>query len=67
MPTTVLTAIGGLGLFLLGMLILTDGLKNLVGGRLQAFLARRTNSPVSGAFAGAVMTAVLQSKSISVA
>jgi phosphate:Na+ symporter len=63
MPTTVLTAIGGLGLFLLGMLILTDGLKNLVGGRLQAFLARRTNSPVSGAFAGAVMTAVLQSSS----
>jgi phosphate:Na+ symporter len=60
---SILTAAGGLGIFLLGMLVLTDGLKNLVGGRLQAFLARRTQSPASGAVAGAVMTAVLQSSS----
>jgi Na+/phosphate symporter len=37
MPTTVLTAIGGLGLFLSGMLILTDGLKNLVGAACRRF------------------------------
>jgi phosphate:Na+ symporter len=63
MTVSVLTAIGGLGMFLLGMLVLTDGLKNLVGGRLQAFLARRTQSPASGAVAGAAMTAILQSSS----
>ncbi len=60
---SILTAAGGLGIFLLGMLVLTDGLKSLVGGRLQAFLARRTQSPASGAVAGAAMTAVLQSSS----
>jgi len=63
MTVSVLTAIGGLGIFLLGMLVLTDGLKKLVGGRLQTFLARRTNSPLSGALSGAATTAVLQSSS----
>lgn len=63
MMTSILTATGGLGIFLLGMLVLTDGLRSLVGGRLQAFLTRRTQSPLSGAFTGAIMTAVLQSSS----
>ena len=60
---SVLSATGGLGMFLLGMLVMTRGLKSLVGGRLQVFLARRTQSPASGAAAGAIMTAVLQSSS----
>ncbi len=60
---SMLTATGGLGMFLLGMLVMTRGLKSLVGGRLQVFLARRTQSPASGAVAGAIMTAVLQSSS----
>lgn len=33
----VLPAIGGLGLFLLGMLILTEGLKGLAGGACIEF------------------------------
>ncbi len=56
----VLGAIGGLGLFLLGMAILVDGLKSL-GGR--AGIARFTRSPLSGAVTGATATALVQSSS----
>ena len=57
-------ALGGLGLFLLGMLILTRGLRDIAGGSLQRMLARFTDSPLRGAAAGAVTTAVVQSSSV---
>ncbi|UUX49555.1 Na/Pi symporter [Nisaea acidiphila] len=56
-------AIGGVGLFLIGMLILTDGLKSLIGDSQRRLLAAFTNSPVSGAATGALTTAVIQSSS----
>lgn len=59
----VLPAIGGLGLFLLGMLILTEGLKGLAGGALRRILTRFTKSPYSGAATGALTTAIIQSSS----
>jgi phosphate:Na+ symporter len=59
----VLQAAGGLGLFLLGMLIMTDGLRGLAGDALQRILRRLTRSPASGAAAGALVTAVVQSSS----
>lgn len=55
--------LGGLGLFLLGMVIMTDGLKQLAGNYLRSILTRYTNSPASGAITGAVSTAILQSSS----
>ncbi|GHF12667.1 hypothetical protein GCM10017044_03290 [Kordiimonas sediminis] len=61
--TQVLTAIGGIGLFLLGMLILTDGLKSLTSRVLRKVLATYTQSPLSGAVTGAGMTALIQSSS----
>ena len=61
---TLLTkAAGGLGLFLLGMLIMTDGLRTLAGDALRHMLMRFTRTPLSGAMTGAVTTAVLQSSS----
>ncbi len=63
MNTDIMLAIGGVGLFLLGMLILTDGLKDLSGNALRRALARFTTNPVSGAATGAVTTAVIQSSS----
>ena len=63
MVTSLLTAIGGLGVFLLGMLLLTDGLRALASDRLQRFLNNYTQTPISGAIAGALSTAVLQSSS----
>lgn len=56
-------AIGGVGLFLLGMQMLTDGLRQLAGGTMRRTLAKYTRTPVSGAVAGAVTTALIQSSS----
>jgi phosphate:Na+ symporter len=58
-----LHALGGVGLFLLGMIWLTEGLRGLAGAALRRLLARFTRSPVSGALAGAAATAVIQSSS----
>ncbi len=63
MTTGILIALGGLGVFLLGMVIMTDGLKAIAGDTLRQSLARFTKSPTSGAVTGAIATAVLQSSS----
>lgn len=54
---------GGLGLFLLGMITMTDALKALAGDSIRSALMRFTRSPVSGAMTGATSTALLQSSS----
>ena len=54
---------GGLGLFLLGMIVMTDGLKALAGDVIRDALMRFTRSPVTGALTGACSTAILQSSS----
>ena len=58
-----LQAIGGIGVFLLGMVIMTEGLKSLAGAQLSQWLASATRSPASGAVTGAISTAILQSSS----
>lgn len=63
MDLGILGAIGGLGLFLLGMAILVDGLKSLGGQNLRVGIARFTRSPLSGAVTGATATALVQSSS----
>ncbi|MBT8061357.1 MAG: Na/Pi symporter, partial [Gammaproteobacteria bacterium] len=63
MTGQLMTTLGGLGLFLLGMGVMTDGLKALAGESLHAWLTRFTHSPSSGALTGTVATAVLQSSS----
>ena len=60
---TVLKASGGLGIFLLGMIIMTDGLRSLAGDAMRNALMRFTKSPYSGAATGAISTALLQSSS----
>jgi len=59
----ILQALGGLGLFLLGMIVMTDGLRGLAGDAIRSALIRFTSSPASGAVTGAVSTAILQSSS----
>src|SRR5262245_19203785 len=54
---------GGVGLFLLGMAIMTDGLKGLAGSSLRAVLGRAAATTLSGAFWGAVVTLLVQSSS----
>jgi len=56
-------SLGGLGLFLLGIIIMTDGLGHLAGNAMRSALMRFTHSPLSGAFTGSITTAILQSSS----
>lgn len=53
--------LGGLGIFLLGMVLMTDGLKALAGDALRRILTRVVAGPISGMASGAVATAVVQS------
>lgn len=57
------TIIGGVGLFLLGMLLLTDGLKAAAGAALNRILYRFTRLPLLGVLSGALVTALVQSSS----
>jgi len=59
----ILTALGGIGLFLLGMKIMTEALREAAGANLRRLLARFTTTPVRGVVSGAVTTAVIQSSS----
>lgn len=63
MTGDILTTLGGLGLFLMGMVVMTEGLKAMAGEALHSWLTRFTSSPSSGALTGTVVTAVLQSSS----
>jgi len=55
---------GGLALFLLGMEQMTDALKAAAGARMQSILGRLTTNRFSGAAVGALVTAVIQSSSV---
>jgi phosphate:Na+ symporter len=56
-------AAGGLGLLLLGMALMTDGLKAAAGDRLQGFLQNGTATRTRAACSGFAITALVQSSS----
>lgn len=56
-------AIGGIGMFLLGMDVMTSALKEAAGGRVREILSRFTTTPLRGVVTGAVATAIIQSSS----
>lgn len=60
---TAIAILGGVGLFLLGMTVMTDGLKALAGSALRPVLAKAAATPLSGAFWGAIVTLLVQSSS----
>lgn len=62
-PGVFASLLGGIGLFLLGMWLMTEGLKLAAGGALQAVLESWTRSAPRGFLAGVLITAVLQSSS----
>ncbi|EOS60955.1 hypothetical protein C815_00965 [Firmicutes bacterium M10-2] len=59
----VLTLLSGVALFLYGMSIMGDGLKQMAGNKLELILYKLTNTPVKGLILGAAVTAVIQSSS----
>ena len=54
---------GGLGLFLIGMRLMTTGLKHAAGKSLKKILGEWTKSPGRGLFSGFLITALVQSSS----
>ena len=61
--STVIAILGGVGLFLLGMTVMTDGLKALAGSALRSVLGKAAATPFTGAFWGALITLLVQSSS----
>lgn len=55
--------LGGLGVFLYGLRIMSTGLQQVAGDRLRAVLATVTRNRVSGIFAGFLVTSIIQSSS----
>jgi phosphate:Na+ symporter len=60
------TILGGVGLFLLGMLLMSDGLKAAAGEALRDVLGRFTGGPVQAFLSGAALTALVQSSSATI-
>lgn len=53
--------IGGLGIFMLGLEFMSDGINNLAANRMRAWLAKLAGTPAKGLAAGTMITGVLQS------
>lgn len=58
-----LTILGGLGIFLLGMKLLSDNLRDAAGDALRVLLARFTRGRFSAVATGTIFTALVQSSS----
>ncbi|MGG7646397.1 Na/Pi cotransporter family protein [Rhodovulum sp. YNF3179] len=56
--------LGGLALFLFGLDILSQSLKQVAGDYMKAILARMVRNRFTGLFAGATVTALIQSSSV---
>ena len=62
--TILLTVLGGLGIFLLGMKHLSEGLQAAAGNGLRKFMSRATGHRLVGVMSGIVSTIIVQSSSI---
>ena len=60
---TTISIVGGVGLFLLGMAVMTDGLKALAGTALKTVMEKAAATPLLGTFWGAIITLIVQSSS----
>jgi phosphate:Na+ symporter len=61
--STAVSVLGGVGLFLLGMTVMTEGLKALAGSALRTVLGKAAATPLRGSFWGALVTLLVQSSS----
>ena len=61
--TLIFGLLGGLALFLYGMQMMSDGLENVAGDRMERILEKLTSNRLIGIAVGALITAVIQSSS----
>ena len=59
----ILTILGSLGVFLYGMRLMSEGLQQAAGSRLQRILAYMTSNRFAGVASGFLITSVIQSSS----
>jgi phosphate:Na+ symporter len=55
--------LGGLGLFLFGMKIMSEGLQKIAGSRMRKILGALTNNRLVGTLVGVAVTVIIQSSS----
>ena len=55
--------LAGLGIFMFGMFLMEESIKNLAGRSFKGFIRNSTNGRIRSVFSGAAVTAVLQSSS----
>lgn len=53
--------VGGLGIFMLGLEFMSNGIQNLAVNKMRALLAKIAGTPVRGVLAGTLITGVIQS------
>lgn len=60
---TFLAIFGGLGIFLYGINLMGDSLKDLAGSKLKMIIEKSTNTPIKGILVGCGLTVIIQSSS----
>ena len=63
---SIITLLGGLAMFLYGMEVMGDGLKNASGSALKNILGKATQNVVLGVVTGMLVTAVIQSSTATI-
>ncbi len=61
--TDVISLLGGIALFLFGMLLMGEGLKTVAGNKLELVLYKLSSTPLKGVLLGTGITAIIQSSS----
>ncbi|MBP5244976.1 MAG: Na/Pi cotransporter family protein [Clostridia bacterium] len=61
--TDVISLLGGVSLFLFGMLLMGEGLKTVAGNKLELVLYKLSSTPLKGVLLGTGITAIIQSSS----
>ena len=64
--TAIIQLLGGLAMFLYGIEVMGDGLKNSSGAALKRVLEKVTGNVVMGVLTGALVTAVIQSSTATI-
>ena len=64
--SAIVTMLGGLAMFLYGIEVMGDGLKNSSGEALKRVLGKLTGNVITGVLTGALVTAVIQSSTATI-
>ena len=60
----IVQVVGGLGMFLYGMKMMSDSIQELVGYKLREMISRMTSNTFGGILTGTLMTIIVQSSSV---